>query len=101
MGRTFGLEVSQEGDEFIVWLSGELDLNSRDHLIETVTAQAARSVVLDLSGAVFIDSSGLGALVRCRHAASAAGRQFSIRGAAGPVARVLEITGLGAPFTRP
>jgi anti-sigma B factor antagonist len=91
------------GDELVFELAGELDLAGRDELAEAVIAAlpGASTVVMDLSGLRFIDSSGLSALLRCRQSARDLGRQFFICGASGAVARVLEMTGIGRALSRP
>jgi anti-sigma B factor antagonist len=54
-----------------------------------------QGVVVDLSGAEFIDSSILGAILEARQQATDSGAGFAIVGGGGePVRRVLEITGL-------
>jgi len=50
----------------VLWLSGEFDMAEIDRFLRTATAQVdgRRQVVLDLSGLTFLDSSGIGAIVR-------------------------------------
>jgi len=102
MGVEFALEVNDDGDRVVLALRGEVDLQRRDEVADTaITYLAAKPVVLDLSKVTFIDSSGLGALIRARQAATRLGQSFSIRGATGPVARVLAITGLDELLASP
>jgi anti-sigma B factor antagonist len=100
MGVEFGLEVTQDGDTAVLWLSGDVDLKNRDRIVDTATTQfgLVRTVVADLEKVTFIDSSGLGALVEARQTAGRSGSEFVIRGATGAVARVLDMT---RPDTRP
>lgn len=84
----------------MITLSGEHDLNTAPEFREQLTT-AIRDpgpVVIDLSGAAFIDSSILGALLDARREAFDAGRGFAVAlsGGAQPVARVLEVTGLSS-----
>lgn len=82
-----------------VYVSGELDAASAPGLVDQLPDDVARwaSVVIDLSGVSFLDSSGAKALIdvdrRC------GGRLF-VRSAPPAVARVLEILGLDH-LTRP
>ena len=103
MGLEFALEVNDDGNSVVLALRGEVDLQRRDEVADTAIKhlEQARPVVLDLSRVTFIDSSGLGALIRARQAATRLGGSFSIRGATGPVARVLAITGLGESLSDP
>jgi anti-anti-sigma factor len=55
-----------EGGSLVV--SGELDIDGADALRTAVAAHAGEPVVVDLSAVSFIDSRGLSALLRLRHA---------------------------------
>ncbi len=94
-------EVRSEtgGDSIeIVVLSGEHDLGTvplvRDAFDSVATENKA--LVVDLSSTTFVDSSILGAVLDARRGAAEAGRGFAVacNGAAEPVRRVLEVTGL-------
>ncbi len=76
--------------------TGELDLSSVDELRAAVLAAAAdrRLLRLDLSGVAFIDTTGLGALLELRASLRAAGVEFQIAAAEGPVRQAVAITGL-------
>jgi len=84
----------------VITFSGEHDLNTapelRDQLGSAIRDGGA--VVVDLSGAAFIDSSILGALLDARREAVDAGCGFAVAlsGGAQPVERVLEVTGLNS-----
>ena len=55
-------------------------------------------VVVDMADVTFIDSSGISVLLVARQHLNAAGRMLLISGPSIPVARVFELTGLGALF---
>lgn len=82
----------------VITFSGEHDLNTvpelRERLGEAVTS--GDPVVVDLSGAEFIDSSVIGALLDARRDAHADGNGFAValNGGAAPVERVLSVTNL-------
>src|SRR3954451_16598423 len=63
--ETHPLEIRCDGDG-VLWLSGEFDMAEMERFIRTATAQVdgRRQVVLDLSELTFLDSSGIGAIVR-------------------------------------
>ena len=76
-----------------VKLSGELDILSVDRLngqIEKLLASSAEKVALDLSDLTFMDSSGIGMLLRLTN-------QFGpsdVHGASALIRRVISVTGL-------
>ena len=79
-----------------VCASGELDLATRDALIEVLAQQdeARRQFVhLDLSGVTFMDCSCLGVLIASHHRLRARRRLLIISGANALVARVLKLSG--------
>jgi stage II sporulation protein AA (anti-sigma F factor antagonist) len=99
LSRLGQLSVSSErqGDVHTICLFGELDLATADAAadeIGRVEADDARSIVLDLSGLTFMDSSGV-RLMLTAHARSRgdANRLTMLRGGAA-VQRVLEMCGV-------
>ena len=95
------IEEHREGDGARLQLSGELDLASSNSLVDAVTRLAgsgARDIVLDIGPLVFIDSTGLRALLSSR--AVCAEKDATLRLAPAPekvspqVRRLLQVTGL-------
>jgi anti-sigma B factor antagonist len=84
------------GEMYLIELFGELDLAGADlaseHL-ERAVASDCKELVVDLTGLDFIDSTGLGVLVRTNRQAGSASR-LRLLGASGAVARVVALTGL-------
>lgn len=82
--------------------SGELDFASADGLLAAVQAavsQPGASVLrLDLGGITFIDSVGIGALIKVREIASERGRELDMSGSSAAVQQVLRLTGLAEIF---
>ena len=97
MSSDFSIEIDHDGDQAVIVISGVLDLRTRDQLsaAATRTLQDAATVIADLGRVTFVDSSGLSALIAARHEAARLEREFLVRSAHGPVARMLEISGLG------
>jgi anti-anti-sigma factor len=62
--------------------------------VETLLKNGERAIILSLAGVSDLDAAGVGALVRARHLAEAAGGQFRVVGAAGRTRVVLARTGL-------
>jgi anti-sigma B factor antagonist len=98
------ISSERDGDRHTIRLLGELDLANADelqHELERAEASDAQSIVLDLSGLTFMDSTGVQLLLRA-HARSRAdaNRLMLLRGPA-TVHRVLELTGVATllPFS--
>jgi anti-sigma B factor antagonist len=97
------LERRQDTDgRDVVVVRGEIDVATsatlRDELYAVIDG-GSRSLVVDLSGLGFIDSSGLGVLVgSLKHMRERDG-QLVIAGLAQPALRVFQITGLTDLFT--
>lgn len=75
-------------------LHGELDLSSTaglDSVFAGVEAGAPGGLVVDLSLVTFIDSSGLGCVVRAADRARAAGRAFTLVHPSASVARLISL----------
>ena len=101
--RTIVLDDSH-GDVLSVVVRGEHDIYTapalRDRLDEALDAGPA-GVIVDLSGATFLDSSILGALLEARRQALERGHNYVVSLGPEPepgVARILEITGLVPVF---
>ncbi len=74
---------------------GELDVASTPELeAELVLAADKELVVVDLRELEFIDSTGLGVLVKAHDRAREAGRRFALVRGLGQVQRLLGLTGL-------
>ncbi|MDX6720884.1 MAG: anti-sigma factor antagonist [Solirubrobacteraceae bacterium] len=102
----FRMSSERDGDTHTIRLFGELDLATVDavqHELERVEDSDAPSILVDLSGLAFMDSSGVRLLVGA-HARSRtdADRLTLLRGSAA-VQRVLEVSGLDdqLPFADP
>ena len=91
------ITTSVSGDRHLVVLGGELDIGSAEALEATLAeacAAGAKEVVLDMGGVEFIDSSGLGAIVRCKALCEEHGCGYSLTPAQRPVQGVFEVTGI-------
>jgi len=96
------LNVSDIDGHAVVALCGELDLADTSdvaaHLIAAVAAYGP-SVIVDLAGLTFIDSCGLGVLVRVLRWTRQSGGDLPLAAPQHQVRRVLQITGLIDAFT--
>jgi len=93
----FRSTTSVESSRVVVTLAGECDLAVRDELTAVLVAAAdgTKLVFVDLTEVHFLDSSGLHALLSGHRAAIERGARLYAGNAGGPVARVLEVTGVG------
>lgn len=92
------IEAREERERLRVVLGGELDLMGRRELLDAVEALPieGRPLELDLSGLAFMDSTGCRALLEVGAAARdrAASSYVVIAADTGPIARLMELTGL-------
>jgi anti-sigma B factor antagonist len=63
-----------------------------ERMVEEVIGQHETRVVFDLSGVSFVDSSGIGTLVRCLAKLKTAGGTLRLTGVKGMVGGVLKLT---------
>jgi anti-sigma B factor antagonist len=93
----FGIDVSTRGDDTILTLSGDIDIHTapeiRDRLAE-LRADGVRSIVVDLSGVDFLDSSALGAFVAAHRDLAGSGGQLKLAAPRSHVRKVFRITRL-------
>src|SRR4051812_11996340 len=99
----FEVGTSVESARATVALAGECDLTVRDELTSALLAAVERApvVMVDLSALTFLDSSGVHCLVTAHHVALERGRRLYVTNAAGVVATVLDITGIGELLSPP
>ncbi len=90
------VSVANHGVETIAVVTGEVDADNCSALTGAILEQPelSASLVIDLSGVSFIDSSGISELLRIQKAAQADNRSLRIKDPSPAVHRVLEITGL-------
>ena len=104
-GRVAHLEAktSVEAGRAVVRLTGECDLAAREELTSALLAAVASApvVVVDLGALDFLDSTGIHGLVTAHHEALAAGGRLYLVNAVGPVANILDITGVGELLRHP
>lgn len=99
MPDDFGVEINTEGGDVTVALRGELDVLTAPFLwerMEPALSAVTGKLVFDFAGLGFIDSMGLGVIVRAqsRLRGESPERQVVIRHANAHARKVFEITGL-------
>ncbi len=92
------LRSEREGVVHTIGLIGELDLATADDVqaeLERVEATDASSIVLDLSGLTFMDSTGVRALNTALRTAAEHGHELRVAAGMQPaVDQILELTGM-------
>lgn len=96
------VDSNEVGDTTTLSPSGELDLATVEtlnkHLSSALAAQP-KTIVVDLGGLAFIDSTGLGAFVDFHHQCDEAGVGLEFDNVPDHVRRLMEITRLTELFT--
>jgi anti-sigma B factor antagonist len=92
------IERRREGDRIVVELEGELDMANAPLLqsaIEDQELTASKTVVLDLQGLTFLDSTGLRIILAAREQCWRRGQEFAVTPGSQQVQRLLSVTGVG------
>ena len=87
----------REGAVHIVALTGELDLATADEVekeLARVEATDAESIVLDLSGLTFMDSTGVRLVVNAHTRSRADTNRLTLKRGPAGVQRVMELSGV-------
>jgi anti-anti-sigma factor len=83
-----------EGNDTVVWLTGEHDLASLDglsRLLAEAIALTRSAVIVDLSGVEFMGATTVGALMRARHFLEARSRRLVLRAPSVRAKRTLDL----------
>lgn len=92
----FSYTAKNVNDVHLVFFQGELDVSTAEGLEDQLVEIAGSTVVIDLSGLTFTDSTGIGVMVRVKEQL---GDDLVLTRPRPSVRRVFEITGLGDWFT--
>jgi anti-anti-sigma factor len=91
----FQVDVQTTGYGTVLALSGEFDVAATSAFEEALAGVGGSDpLIVDLRALEFIDSTGLGALVRLHQHAQEQERDFALIRGAGQVERLLGLTGL-------
>ncbi len=98
----FSIRAVADGAQCDLVLSGEVDLQVSDTLIRVAQTSledaGVQRLLLDLGAVTFMDSTGLGALVAIRNAATKRGKEFVLGNIPARIRQLLGITGLDSVF---
>jgi anti-sigma B factor antagonist len=94
------LSTRHEEDRSVVSLDGELDLATVGILRDAALAELAEygTVVLDLAGLTFLDSTGIGCWIELRNQAEQTGRTLVLDAMPPSARRTITIAGLATLF---
>jgi anti-sigma B factor antagonist len=97
------ISVDQAGKDAVVRLRGRIDVDSspdlRDRLRTLLSEEALpQSVIVDLAGISYIETSGIATLIEALRTASHHRINFHLQGLGGAVLRLFEVTGVLALF---
>ncbi len=98
------ITVSREDSRVVLTVAGEIDMTSVPTLkarLNHVLADSSESVVVDLVGVTFMDSSGLAALISARQHLAGTRRTLSVRNPTPMVEKLLTMTGLYELLCKP
>jgi len=92
----------EQPERTVLFVSGEIDMQTAPDLRAQVDDLdvAHRTLVLDLAGVGFVDSSGLGSLLGIKKQQDRAGGQLLLARVPAPVAQIIEITKMDRVFDR-
>ncbi len=95
MGTSFALRIASDGREWLLSLCGDLEELSVDKVNAVVDEIPHGSlVVLDVADVGFVDSSGVGCLLRTRAVIIGGGGEIILRRPSRAFRRAVEVTGL-------
>lgn len=100
-GDPVNATITQDEDRYVVRPTGVLDAVTAPALGQQLTDLVGRgsgAVVVDLSNVTFMDSMGLGTLVKASRRLSRQGRSFRLTGETAAVRRIVEVAGLERLF---
>jgi anti-anti-sigma factor len=91
-----------DGALTVVRLNGDIDMATATDVLALATAAVARpglgTLILDMAGVDFMDSVGIGTLVRTREMCAAHDAELRLHAVTPRVRRVLDLTGMTAWF---
>jgi anti-sigma B factor antagonist len=100
----FSIEVVHHGSQFVMVVSGAVDIAHADHLtaigllvVNSLDGDAG-DVIVDLARVPSVDRAGVSALIEIRDAAIGTGRDLVLREPQPSVSRLLAIAGLDQVF---
>ena len=101
-GKSLTIDVEQNGDAAVVHLEGEVDLNVSPRLraaLKELTGRRQPTIVIDMAGVPYIDSSGVATLVECLQSVSRYKGKLRLAALTQRASGVFEISRLDTVFS--
>jgi anti-sigma B factor antagonist len=99
----YSVDTAVFGERCELIVSGQIDLCSADEVAALgalgLTERGVRTLVVRMKGVTFIDSTGIGALIRIRNIALEFDKRLVLSEPSERVLKIFEITGLDTVFT--
>ena len=98
--QAMNLTTNTKDDEIEIFASGEIDLGNIKDFEEILNqaTQERKNVIIDMADVRFIDSTGIGLLVKTYKVLKQDGKSIEVRNAKGNVRKVFKITCLEDVF---
>lgn len=98
---SFAASLTDDGEQRIIHVSGEIDISTAPQLEACIMEALAVGppVVVDLSGTTFLDSTGVTVFLRAYFSAGQIPEAIVLVGATGMVQRTLELTKVADALT--
>ncbi len=96
MADEFSTEVTQDGDATVIHVRGEIDIATCERLRDAIEPHLGpqQTIILDLSGVGFMDSSSLPVLLHARSTLTTDGGSLVLRNPSVAAHRLLTLAGL-------
>lgn len=93
------VDIENRADHAVVTAAGEIDASTADTVagaVNSTLGDGFKQVLLDFAQVTFIDSTGLGMLVKSHRAAEAAGARFAVVHPTPQTRKLIRVLGLDA-----
>lgn len=93
----FVIDQQENDKEYVVYLNGELDLSVAPQLrsaLESVVNQVEKTLILNLKGLKYIDSTGIGIIISVLKIRDELNAPFTVREIPSSIKRLFDLTGI-------
>ncbi len=97
----FEVSIDEHADAYsVISVQGEVDLHTAPRVQYAIerAADADGTVILDMRGVAFMDSTALSALMRAKDSLQKQGKSLRLAAPSKPVERIFSVTGFGDYF---
>lgn len=95
-------QMRQNGETAVIELTGRITMGEVIDEFRALWSQAmeagAKQIIVNMSQVTFLDSSGIGMMIRCHSALTQVGGKLSLVGATGAVRQAFKVTRLDNVF---